>query len=114
MAIPAHPSGMIDRCPGYHIRRDWRDLGDCPAVIPRVTGGYSRREDITNLPLSMSSGQSPPPPDRLFQRLREGLARQGVLDGLAVNRRRHAGIVTQHAQGSLTAVAGATNKRPHV
>ena len=52
--------------------------------------------------------------DRLLQREGEDLARQRVLDRLAVDGGRHAGVVAQHAERALAVAARAADRRAHV
>ncbi len=52
--------------------------------------------------------------DRLFQGVGEDLARQGVVDGLAVDGCRLPGIKTQHAQHALFGAAGTADRCAHV
>ena len=57
---------------------------------------------------------APTTPTGSFKRVGENLAGQRILDGLAVQRGRHAGVVAQHAENAAARARGAADRRAHV
>jgi hypothetical protein len=81
------------RAAGRNRRTDLPDAG-----AERAIPGNDRADDA----------------DRLFQGVGEYFARQRVFDGLAVDRGRLTGIITEHAEHAEFVAAGAADRRAHV